>query len=58
MSDPFIVKLPSIDAEEFLITISNTQIIEKSIEGIITEKLDLSALLDIQHQQRVSHVGM
>ena len=42
-----------IDAEEFIITVTKKHIIEKSIEGIITEMLDLSALLDTQHLEQV-----
>ncbi|XP_067929584.1 serine/threonine-protein kinase 11-interacting protein-like isoform X2 [Watersipora subatra] len=47
--DPFIVKLPVIDAEEFLLSFTEKQIIEKSIEGILTEMLELSALLEVRH---------
>lgn len=46
--EPFIVRLAGdSDSEEFILTISEKQIIEKNIRGIITEMLDLSALIQL-----------
>lgn len=53
--DPFIVRHNDLYSEEFLITVTSEKIIEKNIEGVITEMLDLSALRDVQSVEVVRH---
>lgn len=42
------------DSEEFLVMITDHQIIEKNIRGEITEMLDLSALIQLESKAIVS----
>lgn len=54
--EPFIVRLADSEAEEFLLTTTDIQIIEKNIQGVIIEILDLSALVSVLQVNRVTHV--
>ena len=54
--EPFVVRRPTDESEEFWLSVTKSQLVEKDIEGHITEVLDLSALLEVQKTQQVGQI--
>ena len=54
--EPFVVRRPTDESEEFWLSVTKSQLVEKDIEGHITEMLDLSALLEVQKTQQVGEI--
>ena len=50
------VRRPTDESEEFWLSITKSQLVEKDIEGHITEVLDLSALLEVQKTKQVGQI--
>ena len=50
------VRRPTDESEEFWLSVTKSQLVEKDIEGHITEVLDLSALLEVQKTQQVGQI--
>ena len=54
--EPFVVRRPTDESEEFWLSVTKSQLVEKDIEGHITEVLDLSALLEVQKTLQVGQI--
>ena len=50
------VRRPTDESEEFWLSVTKSQLVEKDIEGHITEILYLSALLEVRKTQQVGEI--
>ncbi len=55
-SEPFIVLLKQRDCEQLFVTLNQRYILEKNLNGAVTERLDMKSLLSVdQSEESVDH---